>query len=256
MISSNRFRGGLLAAALALLSPAALAGINWQFGGTSGVTSSGVTVTPTALAFTGGTNNDQLANATLYFYSGGGLGVSNADCCIQDPNEGLFPEHSVDNNGRVDLVLFSFNQAVNLQSVTLGWRAFDSDLSILAFNGSTLPGMIGNTASQLVGQGWKLIGNYNGPTASSSGDSTDVTINTGTSTSSKFWIVSAYDSRWPLSSGMSNPSGLVGGDDYVKILALYGDKPSNGVPEPHALLLLGLAMVSLWATRRGQQVTA
>jgi hypothetical protein len=246
MTNQRRFLSGLLAAAL--LAPAvALAGISWQFSGTGSVTSGGVTLTPSARAFTSGSSNDQLANATLYFYSGNGLGIRNADCCTADPGEDSSPEHTVDNQGRVDLVLLSFSEAINLQSVTIGWRDTDSDISVLAFkpndaSATSLPAINGLNHSQLMTAGFSLIGNYDGPGGSTG---TDTTINTGTASSSKFWLVSAFDYRWA-----GTPSGIDKGDDYVKILALYGNKPSNGVPEPHALLLLGLAMIGLWATRR------
>jgi hypothetical protein len=227
----------------------ALAGITWQFNGTA-ASSDGVAASPSALAFTSGTSNDQLAGATLYFYSGNGLGIRNADCCTADPGEDAFPEHSVDNQGRVDLVLVSFSQAVNLQSVTMGWAAYDSDISVLAFkpnnlSANTLPSITALNHSQLLTAGFSLIGNYDGPNKSSSGDGTDFSIATGTTAASYFWLISAYDSRWG-----GSTSGVDTGDDFVKILALFGNKPSNGVPEPHALLLLGLAMVGLWATRR------
>jgi len=247
--------GGVFGIAGLLLAPAALAGISWQFSSTGSVTTSGLKVTPQAASFTnGGSSNNRLANSQLFFYSGNGLGIRNADCCSGDPGEDASPEHSVDSNGRADLVLLTFSEAVNLTQVTMGWRDTDSDLSILAFNGSALPGsMIGSngtdssgmTHSQLQSAGWKLIGNYNGP----SGDtSTEFSINTNTTFASKFWIVGAYDTRWS-TAGVTNPSGLDYGDDYVKLLALYGNKTTQ-VPEPNALLLFGAAIAGIWLTRR------
>lgn len=237
------------------LAPAALAGISWQFSSTGPVLSSGITASAQALSFTnGGSSNNRIANAQLFFYSGNGLGIRNADCCTADPGEDASPEHSVDSDGRADLVLFSFSQAVNLTQVTMGWRDTDSDLSILALNAGALPAsMIGSngtdssgmTHSQLQAAGWKLIGNYNGP----SGDSTaDFSINTNTTFASKFWLVGTYDNRWD-TTGVTNPSGLSYGYDYVKILSLYGNQTTQ-VPEPNLLLLLGVALAGLWATRR------
>lgn len=247
--------GGVLGVAAALVTPVAHAGVEWEFTSTSPVTSSGVKVTAQALSFTnGGTSNNQLAQAQLFFYSGNGFGIRNADCCTGDPGEDASPEHSVDSEGRFDYALFSFSQAVNLTQVTMGWRSTDSDLSILAFNGATLPsGMIGTssndssgmTHTQLQTNGWKLIGNYSGPTGDSS---TDFSINTNTSFSSQYWLVGTYDNRWALN-GVTNPSGLGTGNDFVKILSLYGNTTTR-VPEPNALMLFGVALAGLWATRR------
>jgi hypothetical protein len=261
MTIAHRLIKVVVAAAL-LVPTAALAVITWQFGSTGSVTADGITVTPSARGFTSGTNNNYLANAQLFFYSGNGFGVRNADCCTADSGEDVPNEHTMDNQGRVDLLLFSFSEAVNLETVVVGWRAVDSDISVLAFKpndatATTLPstssGIInGLNHSQLVSAGFQLIGTYDGPNATSSGSGTDIEIDTGTSATSKFWLVSAADSRWT----GSLPTGIDGGDDYVKILKLYGYTPSNGVPEPHALLLLGIAMVGLWATRGSRQRAA
>jgi hypothetical protein len=257
-VNKKRIRsvwGGLLGLAAAVVAPVAFAGVEWEFTSTSPVTVSGVKATAQAVSFTnGGTSNNRLAAAQLFFYSGNGFGVRNADCCTGDPGEDSSPEHSVDNEGRSDYVLLSFSEAVNLTQVTMGWRNNDSDLSILAFNNGTLPAsMIGTssndssgmTHSQLQTAGWQLIGNYSGPTGSTSDE---FSINTNTTYASKYWLVGGYDDRWALN-GLTNPTGLGTGNDFVKILALYGNK-TTGVPEPNALLLLGVAMAGLWATRR------
>lgn len=258
LMTPKRLLGMLLVTAL-LAPAAAFAGISyytWQFNGTGSVSSGGITATPSARSFTDGTNNDQLANASLYFYSGNGLGIRNADCCTGDPGEDTSPEHTIDNNGRADLVLVSFSQAVNLQQVTIGWAAYDSDITVLAFKpndatANTLPTINGLNHSQLLAAGFQLIANKNGPDKSSSGDGTDFSIATGSSASSYFWLIGAYDYRWT----GSVASGLDKYDDYVKILSLYGSR-SNGVPEPHALLLLGVAMMGLWVTRRPRNKAA
>jgi hypothetical protein len=257
-VNKKRIRsvwGGLLGVAGVLLAPVAYAGVEWEFTSTSPVTVSGVKASAQAVSFTNGNgDNNRLASAQLFFYSGNGFGVRNADCCTGDPGEDSSPEHSVDNEGRSDYVLLSFSQAVNLTQVTMGWRSSDSDLSILAFNGATLPsGMIGTsgnetsgmTHSQLQAAGWKLIGNYSGPTGSSSDE---FSINTNSTYSSQYWLVGGYDNRWALN-GLTNPSGVGNGNDFVKILALYGNK-TTGVPEPNVLMLLGFAVAGLWATRR------
>jgi hypothetical protein len=139
----------------------------------------------------------------------------------------------------------------------MGWRDTDSDLSVLAFKpgdptATSLPTINGSNHSALLAAGFKLVGNYNGPEGDSS---SQFSIDTNTTLASKFWLVSAHDNRWA-TNGAINQAGTDYGDDYVKILKLYGDRPSNGVPEPHALLLLGLAMVGIWSTRKGQRVPA
>lgn len=248
--------GSILGAAGMAIAPSALAGITWMFTNTGSVTSGGIKLTPQAVAFTNGNgSNNRLANGQLQIFSGG-LGVKNADCCVGDPNEGSGPrEHAVDSNGIVDGVLFKFDNAVNLTQITMGWRDTDSDLSVLRFNGDTLPaGIIGTSGSEssgkthteLINAGWQLVGNYNGPEGNTS---SPFSIPTNTSLASKFWLVTAYDSRFPLN-GFMNPAGLNSYNEYVKVISLYGNPPSNGVPEPNVLLLFGAAVAGIWLTRR------
>ncbi len=62
------------------------------------------------------------ASAYLGSYSGG-LGVTDGS------EDGSSPNHAVDNVGRVNYVLFEFDQNVVVDSTTLGWVSGDSDLT-------------------------------------------------------------------------------------------------------------------------------
>jgi len=215
------------------------------------------TVTTRAYSNTGNnTNTTQppdptvgtLETAYLGLYTGG-LGTKNRDGQGVNGNSGdgsewVTPEHAVDNQQRFDSVLFSFSSAVDLSRVEIGYYDTDSDVTILAYTGGNglpaAPAMTGSY-SNLTSQGWTFIGNYTD--LAQNGNS--ATVNPG-NVSSAYWLIGAYIPAW------GNTTYSVG-NDAIKLLALYGDKPSNGVPEPHALLLMGLAMVGLWSTRRTQR---
>ena len=191
-----------------------------------------------------------LETAYLGLY-GGGLGAKNRDGNTAIPNTGdgsewATPEHAVDNQQRFDSVLFSFSSAVDLNKVEIGYLDTDSDITVLAYTGGNglpaVPAMTG-TYSGLTSQGWTFIGHYTDLVLNS-----PVSINPG-NVSSAYWLIAPYVPAW----GTTTYSV---GNDAVKLLALYGDKPSNGVPEPNALLLLGIAMMGVWTTRRTRRVPA
>ncbi|MHB1093502.1 exosortase-dependent surface protein XDP1 [Thiobacillus sp.] len=293
---SREIMGGVLGAALLLVGTQVQADISWSFGGnsvsstvgnTKTQTSGGVAATAQAWSNTdngktsgsgasGPLGSNSLATSASYklqtaylnVYSGG-LGVKNLDASSSssygDQNDGSSPEHSVDNNQRYDSVLFSFNSAIDLNSVTIGWSQTDSDISILAYTGTgscvgagtCSADMTGKTYAQLASYGWSLIGQYGNLVTNVA-----KSVNSG-NVASSYWLIGAAN---PLVGGTAD-----GTSDYVKLLALSGDKvtppctpgtPGCGggggqVPEPGTLLLMGAGLFGLTRinARRGDRST-
>lgn len=246
---------------LAALSPlTAHATASWNFttpgqvnyGNQGTFNSSAGTVTVNAFSTTGATGtggNPQFASAVLGSWSGG-IGVTSAE----DGSFGSAPNHAFDNDGNstdekpagdVDAAVFSFNQSVSLNSLSIGWYSGDADLSVLAYTGNTgnmanPENITGKTFTDLLNSGWEFIGNYmnvyNMPNDTA-------TINPSDKSSS-YWLVSAYTSCANNSCNANDP---YFGNDYFKISGLGGNITTSGgggssnngsVPEPSSLLLL------------------
>lgn len=281
---------GLIGSALLLVGTQAQAEITWTFDSnpnsgfttvnstTVAQTSGGVTATVqgwsntnngTPDPLTGPTNasrgtNDLatsgsylLETAYLTVYDGG-IGVRNRDASSSssfgDLSETGNTEHSMDNNQRYDSVLFSFNNAIDLNSVTIGWKGADSDISLLAYTGtgscvgnaSCTSNLSGKKYTDLINFGWTFIGHY-----TNLANNVAKAVNAG-NVASSYWLIGALN---PLV-GATN---ITKGDDYVKLLALAGDKytppctpgtPGCGgggtsVPEPGTLLLMGAGLFGL-----------
>lgn len=197
----------------------------------------------------------------------GGIGVTSAE----DGAFGSAPNHAFDNDGNsvdekpagdVDAAVFSFNQSVSLNSLSIGWYSGDADISVLAYTGNsgsmTNPEDItGKTFTDLLASGWEFIGNYmnvyNMPNDTATINPSD--------TSSSYWLVSAYTS---CANNTCNANDGYFGNDYFKISGLGGNITTNGgggnggnngVPEPSSLLLLvgGLLSWRLYRYAKTQQ---
>lgn len=196
--------------------------------------SDGIDLTATAWSNTGA--GGAIQDAYLPVWSGG-LGVMNRN------ENGTSPNHSTDNYGYYDSILFTFSDLIALQSVQLGWTYRDSDITVLAYTGAGTPSLAGASYDNLLASGWSLIGHYanlatNVPRAVNAGE-----------VASSYWLIGAYN---PL---VGNSAGWTTGDDYTKISSLTGVKvtpppPSNPVSEPGSLALAGLAMLGLIGMRR------
>lgn len=198
--------------------------------------------TATGWANTEGSANVNLEQGQLQSWSGG-LGVKHAD------NEtDSSPQHATDNHGRLESILYSFEQAISLTQVNITWYSNDSDITVLAFTGGSFDvnsNLKGLSYANLLTNGWELVGHYSD--LHSTGNKTAV----NTDISSSYWLIGAANSL-----GQSG-SGLDSNLDYVKIGALAATvntqftppPPPTGVPEPGTLALFGLGALMLARAR-------
>ncbi len=197
-------------------------------------------------------NNNLLESAYLYRGSGWqGLGVYNRDKDNgTDSQEGSDPEHSIDNNERTDAVLMDFGgKGIRLDTVDIGWSAYDSDFFVLAYQGAGTPVLSGTSYKNL--SGWTLIGNYSNQGASvvnlATAGSGSVINADRANIYSSFWLIGA--------GGFQVGTGVVFDSkyDYLKLAGVGGtvknDTPGQ-VPEPGSLALLGLAALGLVGSRK------
>lgn len=233
---NNSIKFSIGVAALALAGTAS-ASTTWSVP-TGSVTQDGITMTATGWSNTGsgGSIDTQALQAQTLSLYGGGVGITNLDSG-SDAGEGASPEHAVDNNGRYEMVLLSFSQAVKLTAVKAGWASgTDSDITVMAYNGpGTGSGSLnGNTWAGIAGA-WTSIGNY-----ANVGTNTTA-VNAG-NTSSSYWLIGAYNNLL-INSGWST------GNDYVK-LASVTTTSGGQVPLPGTLALLGLGLLGMVSMRQ------
>jgi len=243
---------GLLAGAVAL--PVSAATTIWDFTASSPTCSSsgssdgnsrncsvgGITVTATAWANTGGASNTTLQPGIVNVFAGNGLGVNNADRSGGpggggDTDEGVVPEHAIDNDQRKDSILLVFSTPVQLTQIEIGYASGDSDMTVLAFTGGSCSSPAGQTYSGLTGCGWTFVRNLSNVPVDSF-----TSISNG-STSSQYWLIGTAISDVGGSTDSTS--------DHVKLLAVKGDTTTK-VPEPTTLLLLGFAFAAAAYSRR------
>lgn len=230
---------------------------------------------------TGAAVNTTFAAATVYDWGTWGLGVVN----VKENSNDTGP-HATDNSIGTDTFLLKFGAAVNLTGLNIGWNGTDnatttngvaykdSDLSVLAWTGTTAPPVLANQSiPNLIANGWKLIGNYADVGVNANNAQTlNATNANGTALYSSYWMVSAYN---PLYGGTkvdaygetSSPTPNVQFVDAFKLLMLAADPCTGGtvgtnnqcttnVPEPGGLVLLAAGLVGLVATRRRKPIDA
>ncbi|MDP2869310.1 exosortase-dependent surface protein XDP1 [Methyloversatilis sp.] len=188
-------------------------------------------------AFANTATNAKIEAAYLNYQGSSGLGVTSRDSSTNDEvnTNGTLngTQHSFDNQGAVESILFSFSSAFTMEQLDFGWTTNDSDIQLYAYTSNTAftTGTI-LTKDYSTLTGWTKIGDFTGPT--------DPRLTTN-STYSRYWLVTPGPASDKL--------------DYVKLAGITGSykptqPPSTGVPEPESLALVGVALAGMILTRR------
>lgn len=159
------------------------------------------------------------------------------------------PNHAIDNsNSDFDMLLLAFDQEVNLEAISSGWRgngynyssgtAANSEASLMAFTGdlASADSFEGKQWQDLLGLGWE-----------SAGDTRIQNLNTATDVNaggltSRFWLVGAYNQN------LGGTSGFSAGNDFFKLNGISIDV--NPVPLPGSLILFGTSLIAFGSLRR------
>ena len=157
-------------------------------------------------------------------------------------------QHAIDNVGSYDALLFSFQSAVTLSNVSLGFptasSGLDSDATILYWAGTGDPAatLTARTLTDLTTNGWAVATNIGNMAVG--GNAT----NLSSSIASKYWLVGAYANI----GGPNQGGSLSAGNDYIKVNGIT--TTPRVVPEPDTLALFGIAAMALLARRRSSRV--
>lgn len=278
----------LSAAVVSLLAMAsANAASTWTFGDDPSASTPATCIggTPTAACTQGGTTvytsafrSNGLATGSTF--SSGNLVVYGGGLAVNSDSTNA-PNHALDNQGTLEMVLLRFDKAVQLSSIKLGWADYDSDITLLAYTGTIATNTDAAAAASINGKtlanlrsvnGWSLVGNY-----ADVGTASAATVNTG-NVSSSWWLVSAYNSTLGgttantcdtsapiagnvagLTNGCGSPTSAGTGNttitynnsgyDYAKLYSVAGTT-TNKTPEPGSLALTAMALFGVVAARR------
>lgn len=174
--------------------------------------------------YTGGyvDNNNQEFGSDIHrewvgSFGSSGLGVEWANS----------PNHATDNQWpNFDMFLFSFDQAVTLDALSIGWHHNDSDMSVFAYTGS------GNATDSFAGNKWNqaLASDWEGGhylNVAQRGNQVDVNPMEIASTS---WLIGTQ--LWSINNVFTDgvPNQDPTGPDYVKLQSISFSQP-HSVPE-------------------------
>lgn len=253
----------LLGASLVALASSAHAATSWSFGSggaNNGIASAYAATNTTTTGSNYGKATGTLATTALTSWTGG-LGAG---------GESTAPSHAVDNYGSTEAILLNLGGAYSLTEFSLGYAthrtgnsadsyqgmtryAAGADVSIFAYTGNGAPTLTGSTFTQLISNGWSLIGNYGNVTNTQS---------VSTTTTASYWLVAAYNSIFGGTCSGCSAVGTSGstGTDYFKLAGVAGTRPGGGgggsAPEPSTMALLGISMLGAVALRRRQNPAA
>ena len=137
------------------------------------------------------------------------------------------PNHAADNQWpNFDMFLFSFDQAVTFESLSIGWHHNDSDMSVFAYTGT------GNATDTFAGNKWDqaLATDWSGGhylNVAQRGNQVDVNPMEIASTS---WLIGTQ--LWSINNVFTDgtPNQGATGTDYVKLKSITVSK-AHSVPE-------------------------
>lgn len=221
----------------------------------SNVAIGGVNVAVSGWADTYGYNDDIVVGADTYKISDKyGYGVTNEDW------ESTYnsPDHAIDNvntrNGNwqdFDFVLFSFSDDVTLQGANFSWAysQYDTQVSIAALDNISSLTSGSSTWSDIVGTA--ITSSYNVEKCDSTDEHLKYKSEFALNTSSKYWLVGAYNKVFGDIGGYSS-------NDAFKLTSIgfsVSDKTppsdSTAVSEPGTLgLLFASGLIVMWRRKK------
>ena len=221
----------------------------------SNVSIGGVNVAVSGWADTFGYNDDIVVGADTYKISDKyGYGVINEDW------ESAYnsPDHAIDNvntrNGNwqdFDFVLFSFSDDVTLQGANFSWAysQYDTQVSVAALDNISSLTSGSSTWSDIVGTA--ITSSYNVEKCDSTDEHLQYKSEFALNTSSKYWLVGAYNKVFGDIGGYSS-------NDAFKLTSIgfsVSDKTpppdSTAVSEPGTLgLLFASGLIVMWRRKK------